>query len=205
MIIFIEGILIENNYVQAVLNVQGVGYEVHIPVTTAEALPPLGSKICLHTFALYRQDTQNLYGFKEKEDREFFKLLIEKVSGIGPKIALSIMSKLSVEELKEAIYHSNVSLLAQCPGIGKKTAERLTLELKDRIKASILNKKTDSSSPLPSQPNNPNKNIQTDAIAALISLGYKALQAEQTVVNAIKKYFSQTEPTVEELIKKALS
>ena len=135
MITSIQGTLTESGLVRAVVEAGGFGYEVHVPVTTAERLPPKGSTVKLHTLVIYREDSQALYGFATPEDRDFFRLMIENVTGIGPKVALSIMSRLSLPLLQGAIRSGDIATLSKCPGIGKKTAERLVIELKSRVGA----------------------------------------------------------------------
>src|SRR5512142_757014 len=103
MITSIQGTLAAASPLRAVVEVNGLGYEVNIPVTTAERLPPTGSTVKFHTVAIYREDAQSLYGFTSAEERDFFRLLIEKVSGVGPKLALSIMSRLPLAVLQGAI------------------------------------------------------------------------------------------------------
>lgn len=202
MIATIEGTLIEINPVQAVIGINGIGYEIHIPVTTAEKLPSPGKTTKLYIAPIYRDDTQALYGFHNREDRDFFRLLIEKVSGIGPKMGLSIMSKLSVTLLKQAITEANIAMLSQCPGIGKKTAERLVVELRDKILPTGVSPSTkpitDSGNRSVVEP----KNIQ-DATAALVALGYKVSDADKAVRRALTR--TDPEVTTEELIKMALS
>ena len=210
MIATIEGILVEATPVQALITVNGIGYEVNIPVTTAEKLPSVGQSIMLYTLPVYREDAHTLYGFYSREDREFFRLLIGKVAGIGPKIALSILSKLSVASLKGAIAKADVTLLSQCPGIGKKTAERLVIELRDKVFPSsnagtpnatataATNGATGSSPPLAT----PSGLVQ-DAVAALMALGYKAPDADKSVRRALDR-MDDKDPSLETLIKSAL-
>ena len=123
----------ESTPLLAVIDAGGVGYEVHIPVSTAEHLPQSGGECSLFIHSVYREDSATLYGFAKREDRDFFRILIERVSGIGPKIGISMLSRMSVELLRSAISTSDVALLSQCPGIGKKTAERLIIELRDKL------------------------------------------------------------------------
>ena len=200
MIATIEGTLADANPVQAIIEINGIGYEIHIPVTTAEKLPSLGNTVKLYIAPVYRDDAHTLYGFHSCEDRDFFRLLIEKVSGIGPKMGLSIMSKLSVTLLKQAIAEANTVLLAQCPGIGKKTAERLVIELRDRIMPGTVSSSTQPMTVSDGTSVEP-RNIQ-DAIAALVALGYKVSDADK----AIRRVLTRTDPdvTTEELIKSAL-
>src|SRR6185312_13802864 len=106
---------------QVVIEVGGFGYEVNIPVTTAEKLPQPGQTVKLHTLAVYREDSQTLYGFASAEERDFFRLMIEHVTGVGPKVALGILSRLSLPLLRSAIRTGDIATLAQSPGIGRKT------------------------------------------------------------------------------------
>jgi Holliday junction DNA helicase RuvA len=138
MITSITGQLVAATPLTATIEVGGFGYEVHIPVTTAERLPSLGQQAKLHTVAVYREDSQTLYGFSTEEERNFFRLLVEKVTGVGPKMALSVLSKLSLATLKGAIAAGDIGLLSKCPGIGKKTAERLVIELRDYLNPAEL-------------------------------------------------------------------
>ena len=174
----------------------GVYYGVNIPITTAEKLPKLGSETFLHTFAVYREDSQTLYGFATEADRDFFAVLVEKVSGIGPKIALNMLSRMSSTSLKSAIAAGDVSLLSKCPGIGKKTAERLVLELREALGASA-----GGSTPLPYNPSSPT-NV-SDALSALVALGVKPADADKAVRLAVAKLGEDA--NAEELIKLSLS
>ena len=125
MITSIQGTLATATPLRAVIEVNGLGYEVHVPVTTAEKLPAPGKPVKLHTHVVYREDAHTLYGFHGEAERDFFRLMIEHVTGVGPKMALTIMSKLSLPMLESAIRAGDIGTLAQCPGIGRKTAERL--------------------------------------------------------------------------------
>ena len=133
----------------------------------------------LHTLAIYREDSQNLYGFATSSDRDFFKLLIEKVSGIGPKIALNIMSRMSVETLQNAIDAGDISLLSKCQGIGKKTAERLIVELRGAFKA------IQTTAVFPTSTQTSPTEV-SDAISALVALGYKLADADKAVRKAVQ-------------------
>jgi Holliday junction DNA helicase RuvA len=132
MISFIEGVVESSTPLEVVLNCQGVGYQVHIPITTAEKIPGIGQGVRLHIHPVYREDSQALYGFASRDERDFFHLVTSKVSGIGPKIGLNLMSRLSFQMLQEAIARGDAALLSKCPGIGKKTAERICIELTHR-------------------------------------------------------------------------
>jgi Holliday junction DNA helicase RuvA len=197
MIISIEGTLTESGLARAVVEVGGFGYEVNIPATTAERLPPAGSKVKLHTLVIYREDAQTLYGFATSDDRDFFRLMIENVTGIGPKGALSIMGRLSLALLQGAIRAGDIATLSKAPGIGKKTAERLVVELKGRVggvsgsvPAVAAAVGGDGASP------------HADAVAALVALGYKIGDADGAVRRASLALGASA--TTEALIKKAL-
>ncbi len=184
-----------------VLDACGVGYEVHIPVTTAEKVPGIGQSCSLFIHSVYREDSATLYGFATREDRDFFRLLVEKVSGIGPKIGISILSRMSVELLRGAIASSDIALLSKCPGIGKKTAERLVIELKDKVglasgtASQIDNTTSGTAGTSPSH--------FQDAVASLMILGYKPADADKLARKAASQL--PADATVEELLKKALS
>jgi Holliday junction DNA helicase RuvA len=190
----IEGTLTEAGLVRAVVEVAGFGYEVNVPVTTAERLPAAGTKVKLHTLVIYREDAQTLYGFATPEDRDFFRLMVEQVSGVGPKMALSILSKLSLPLLIGAIRAGDVATLSKCPGIGKKTAERLVVELKGRLGAGAT-PGLPSDGPAAGSP-------RADAVAALVALGYKVGDADEAVRRAAAALGADA--GTEALIKKAL-
>ncbi len=203
MLVAIEGVLEEASPLRVVLGLGGLSYEVHIPLSTAEKLPALGQRLRLHTVAIYKEDAQTLYGFYTRQEQAFFKLLVEKVSGIGPKMALSIMSKLSLPVLKTAIVQGDIRLLSQCPGIGKKMAERLVLELKDKIglvpvsaALSPLNFGQEASVGQLST-------SFTDTVSALMALGYKAVDADKAARKALQSL--SEDASAEALLKKALS
>jgi len=120
MIATLEGIVSESTPTSVILDVQGVGYDVHIPVTTAEKLPGNGNKTKLHIRAIYREDTQQLFGFHNRQLKDLFNVVIDKVSGVGPKSALGILSHHTAESLRTAIATEDVKMLTKCPGIGKK-------------------------------------------------------------------------------------
>jgi Holliday junction DNA helicase RuvA len=199
MITSIQGTLASATPLHAIVELNGFGYEVHVPVTTAEKLPAPGATVKLHTLVIYREDAQTLYGFASVAERDFFRLMIEHVTGIGPKSALTIMSKLSLASLESAIRLGDIATLAKCPGIGKKTAERLVVELKAKVGG-------DSSSSL--APGDPaggasgGSSAHRDAIAALAALGYKAADADIAVRRAALALGAQA--TTEALVKKAL-
>ena len=201
MITSITGRLVASTPLLAVLHVQGIGYEVHVPLTTAERLPAPGAEVTLHTHAVYREDAQTLYGFATLADRDFFRLLVTHVTGVGPKVALSIMSRLSLPVLEGAIRSGDVPLLSKCPGIGRKTAERLVVELRARLGG--LSAEVPGAVAVPgAPPPDGSGGTSRDATAALIALGYKAADADQAVRRALRDLGSDA--TTEALIKKAL-
>jgi Holliday junction DNA helicase RuvA len=199
MITSIQGTLTSATPLHAIVELNGFGYEVNIPVTTAEKLPAAGSSVKLHTLVIYREDAQTLYGFATTSERDFFRLMIENVTGVGPKMALSIMSRLSLPLLQSAIRMGDVATLAKCPGIGKKTAERLVVELRAKVGA------TDSASVIGGAASDEpsGDSAHRDAVSALIALGYKAADADQAVRRAAIGIGGSA--TTEALIKRALS
>ena len=200
MIAYLKGTVLEASPLELILDVQGVGYTIQIPITTAEKIPPVGQNCELYIHSVYREDSASLYGFVTKSDRDFFRLIIEKVSGIGPRIALSILSKMSVEILQNAIFNQDTSLLSQCPGIGKKTAERLVIELKDKVSTS--NQSLNSETSLASSKANYSNSKYQDAVSSLITLGYKLPEADKRVSKALQNLGADV-PT-EAIIKEAL-
>jgi len=202
MISTLEGTLAESGPLMAVIHTHGVGYEVQIPVTTAERLPGLGKEVKLFIHPVYREDSATLYGFIDREDREFFRLLLEKVSGIGPRIALNILSRMSVSVLKEAIANGDVTLLSKCPGIGKKTAERLVMELRDKVFSGSSPAPLQSASPGSVPLNSGQTSLFRDGVAAMMALGYKLPEAEKAIQRVI--HADGEKLSTEELIKRAL-
>ncbi len=199
MITSLQGVLASATPLHAVIELNGFGYEVNIPVTTAEKLPAPGTTVKLHTLVIYREDAQTLYGFASAAERDFFRLMIEQVSGVGPKLALTIMSRLSLPSLESAIRMGDISTLAKCPGIGKKTAERLVVELKSKLGGSGLGAAAAAGEELPAA----GPTAHRDAVAALMALGYKGADADQAVRRAALAL--GPEATTEQLIKKSLS
>ena len=198
MITRLKGTVLESTPLQVVLDVSGVGYEVHIPVTTAEKVPAIGQACSLFTQAVYREDSATLYGFATRDDRDFFRLLVEKVSGIGPKIAISMLSRMSPELLRSAIASSDVALLAKCPGIGKKTAERLVIELKDKVGLPTSGGASGSDATVSHK-----ASTFQDAVSSLMILGYKPADADKLVRQAASRI--GPDATTEALIKAALA
>lgn len=176
-----------------VMDVQGVGYEVEVPISTFSVLPLLHEEFTLHIQQIVREDANLLYGFSSLDEKDAFRILI-KVSGIGPKSAIVILSGLSVTELYDVIVNEDVARLTRVPGIGKKTAERLIVELKDKIQLLSTANINDLLSV-----NTHHTNAFGDAVLALSTLGYKQSDAEKMI-----KKIAKPEMAVDELIKVAL-
>lgn len=203
MITSIQGLLVAATPLHAVIELNGLGYEVNIPVTTAEKLPATGSTVKLHTLVIYREDSQTLYGFATPAERDFFRLMIEHVTGVGPKMALTIMSKLSLPSLESAIASGDIATLAKCPGIGKKTAERLVIELRAKVGATGSAETVLSASGAPDGAlAAPADAKMRDAVLALTALGYKTADADEAIRRATLALGPKA--TTEQLIKKAL-
>jgi len=203
MITSIQGTLTDATPLRATVELNGFGYEVNIPVTTAEKLPATGTVVKLHTLVIYREDSQTLYGFATTAERDFFRLMIEHVTGIGPKSALTIMSKLSLTSLETAIRAGDIATLSKCPGIGKKTAERLVVELRTKVGASGNLDATSLGAGAASDGQPTGETKIHDAVLALTALGYKAADADTAIRRATLALGPQA--TTEQLIKKALS
>ena len=180
MITSIQGTLASTSPLGAVVETGGFGYEVHMPATSAERLPRPGAAVKLHTLVIYREDAQTLYGFSSPEERDFFRLMIENVTGVGPKMALSIMSRLALPSLEAAIRAGDINSLARCQGIGKKTAERLVVELRSKVGGDASAAPAEGGPGGESVPVTPHR----DAVAALVALGYKTADADQAVRRA---------------------
>jgi Holliday junction DNA helicase RuvA len=179
MIGFLRGKLALKAPPLLMLDVNGVGYEVEAPMTTFYDLPAIGTEIILHTHLVVREDANILFGFSTEADRSMFRNLI-KVNGVGPKLALTILSGQSAEEFHRCIYNNDTQALVRLPGVGKKTAERLIIEMRDRLpdlgdSAGLPVASVGSVQPI----NNPKQ----EAISALCSLGYKPLDASKMVQN----------------------
>ena len=209
MIAFIEGDLIECQLNMAVIQVGGIGYEVNIPLTTSEKLPNLGKEIKLYTQSTYREDSQTLYGFIDRESRDFFRMIVDKVSGIGPRIALNLLGSLSLPMLKTSIASGDIAMLSKAQGLGKKTAERIVVELKDKVlpKTSDIETSSTPSRVLGKEKHEQQKEenmfgVYHDAVSALLTLGYKATDADQAVRKASDEIGKSA--STEELIRKAL-
>ncbi|MFV9656509.1 Holliday junction branch migration protein RuvA [Pseudomonas sp. NY15366] len=193
----LRGTLAEKQPPHLLLDVNGVSYELEVPMTTLYRLPAVGEPVTLHTHLVVREDAHLLYGFFEKRERELFRELI-RLNGVGPKLALALMSGLEVDELVRCVQAQDTAALVKVPGVGKKTAERLLVELKDRFKAW---ESIPSIAPLVVEPQLAQavSSAENDAVSALISLGYKPQEASRAVA-AVKEDGMSSE----DLIRRAL-
>ncbi|MDP3876163.1 MAG: Holliday junction branch migration protein RuvA [Methylobacter sp.] len=177
MIGFLRGKLALKAPPLLMLDVNGVGYEVEAPMTTFYNLPVLGTEVMLHTHLVVREDAHILFGFSTEADRAMFRTLI-KVNGVGPKLALAILSGQSAEEFHRCIHNNDTQALVRLPGVGKKTAERLVIEMRDRLPD--LGESVDATA-AGADKMQPVNNPKQEAISALCSLGYKPLDAAKMV------------------------
>jgi len=195
MIARISGILIQKSATQCVVDVHGTGYSIAVPLTTFYDLPDIGQAVILQIHTHVREDAINLYGFHTQQDREVFQLLIS-VSGIGPKLAVNILSGIAAPELIRAVMEEDLKRLTGIPGVGKKTAERMILELKDKaaklgremVMIGALDKTGDT--------------VQDDALSALVNLGYRTPAAKDVIERIVRE--AQTSPSLDSLLKQAL-
>lgn len=198
MIAFLEGTLAEALPTRIVVNVHGVGYQVEIPLSSFDRLPQPGAPVRILTHLAVREDAHVLYGFMTHPERDLFRLLVHHVSGVGPKIALAVLSGLPVEMFKAAVVAGDTAAISKIPGIGKKTAERVVLELKDKVGvAAEWEASSAKNAPSPADA------ALHDAVLALISLGYKQVEAQKAVRASLKDSGDQT-PQSEELVRLAL-
>lgn len=188
----IKGKILEKSPTRVVVDVGGIGFEVHVPVSTFEKLPELGEQTLLLTHLHVREDIMQLFGFKSKKDRRLFQLLIS-VSGVGPRMALGVLSSVSVEEFTGAVANNNFSILTKIPGVGKKTAQRLVMELKDKLSGGV--------EVTPEQVS-VKYDVLEEAVLAMVSLGYRQSEAQKAVEKVARA--NKVLPSVEILIKKAL-
>lgn len=168
MIGSIRGIVVEKNFPQVVVSCNGVGYEIDVPMSTFYPMPGVNQEVTLHTHLVVREDAHLLYGFLTQGERSAFRQLL-KVSGVGPKVALSVLSGLSVEDLSQAIAEGDSGRLTKIPGIGKKTAERLVLELRDKLPKVELVLRSEG------------RAAGGDVVNALLALGYNEREAQAAV------------------------
>ena len=191
----IRGLIVYKKPPEIQIDVAGICYEVQVPMSTLYQLPELGKELTLHTHFVVREDAQLLYGFFEEQDKSMFRSLI-KINGVGPKMALGILSSMQANEFVRAVRSNDINAMVKMPGIGKKTAERLLIEMRDRLKD------WDDDTEASSTEVQVSASITNDAETALISLGYKPQQAAHAIAAVLK-----TNPKIqgsEELIRHSL-
>jgi Holliday junction DNA helicase RuvA len=196
VIAFLDGNLARALPTQAIVDVGGVGYEVFIPLSSYDKLPAAGQPVRLLTHLHVREDAHVLYGFMTASERDLFRLLVNNVSGIGPKLALAVLSGMSVNNFKVAVVNSDVAALSKISGLGKKTAERIVLELKDKVGVTAAWEAASAAhAPTPEQER------ANEAVLALIALGYKQAEAHRIIRELQEK---ERDKSAEELVKLAL-
>ena len=191
----LQGMLIEKQAPDLLVNVGGVGYQVQASLTTFFALPAVGEQVILHTHFVVREDAQQLYGFAEAGERELFRTLI-RVNGVGPKMALAILSGMTPDEFVRCVRADDVRALVKLPGVGNKTAERLIVEMRDRLQGWASAPSADGSAAAPPAPS-----VAEEAEGALVALGYKPQEAARMIGAA---YVPEDNPSSEDLIRLAL-
>jgi Holliday junction DNA helicase RuvA len=197
MITFLHGKLVEALPTQVVVDVHGIGYEVLIPLSSFDKLPPPGGDIRLLTHLAVREDAHVLYGFMTAPERDMFRLLVNNVSGIGPKIALNVLSGMNVTALRGAVANADIKALSQISGVGRKTAERIVVELKDKIGAAGAWEASSATRALSEDDQKTN-----DAVLALMALGFKQVEAHDSIRAAQNALGPRA--TVEELVRASL-
>jgi Holliday junction DNA helicase RuvA len=202
MITFVEGILEEVLPNQIVVNAGGLGYQILIPLSSYSRFSATGTKVRVLTHHHVREDAQLLYGFASTEERDLFRLLLAHVSGVGPKLALAILSGMSVEQFKGAVVTSDIAAISRVSGVGKKTAERVVLELKDKLGVAAEWEAASRTN----IPGGIERHLH-DAVLALISLGYKQADAHRAVKAVMPGLSSDasSEDVVREALKNLLS
>lgn len=196
MIAFLEGVLAEALPTQIVVNVHGVGYHVMIPLSSFDRLPAPGAPIKILTHLVVREDAHILYGFSSAGERDLFRLLMNHVTGVGPKLALAVLSGMSVEMFKAAVVAGDIAAISRISGVGKKTAERIVLELKDKVGVAA-EWEAASATHAPG----PREQAVHDAVLALISLGYKQVEAHKAVKKILDDH---KDASAEDLVRLAL-
>jgi Holliday junction DNA helicase RuvA len=198
MIAFLRGKIAESLPHQVVLDVHGVGYQAAIPLSTYDRLPRQGEEACLLTHYHVTERDHSLFGFLTSEERDLFRLLVNHVSGIGPKMALSVLSGMSVRDFKDAVVRGDVAALARTKGVGKKTAERIVLELKDKLGVVDAWQAAETARGA----HDPFKEAQSDAVLALMALGFKQSEAQKAVQEAARR--EDADSSADKLIRESL-
>lgn len=201
----LRGTILEKQPPEVLIEVGGVGYEVAMPMICFYELPDVTQEATIFTHFVVREDAQLLYGFNNKQERALFRELI-KVNGVGPKLALAILSGMSAQQFVSAVEQEEISLLVKLPGVGKKTAERLVVEMKDRLKGltgDLFSQHRDI--PLTPTTRNNRDDAESEAVAALVALGYKPQEASRLVSKvAMQSGASNSETLIREALRAAL-
>ena len=200
MIAFLRGKLAEALPTQVAIDVNGVGYELFVPLSTFDRLGEIGKEVTLLTHFHVRETEQALYGFATSEEKDLFRLLIGRVSGVGPKVALGVLSGMSVAEFKAAVVGEDIAALSRVKGLGKKTAERIVLELKDKVGVT----EAWSASAAESASGSSGQVGRSDAVAGLIALGYKQAEAAKAVDTVIRAGSVSADGDSSDLLREAL-
>lgn len=198
MITFLRGTLAESWPNRIVVDVQGVGYEIIVPFAASDSIGQLGETVKLLTHFHVREQEQTLFGFQSSEERDLFRLLIDRVSGVGPKMAMAILSGMSSGDFKGAVVAGDIDGIAKIKGLGKKTAERVILELKDKVGVADAWEVQSRSPEL-----SPEQSAGNDALLGLISLGYKQVEAQKAVAR-ISASMSTAPTNSDEILRAAL-
>ncbi|HCP96949.1 MAG TPA: Holliday junction branch migration protein RuvA [Pseudoalteromonas sp.] len=201
----LNGVLVEKQPPEILLEVSGVGYEVQMPMTCFYDLPKVGDNAIVYTHFVVREDAQLLFGFNNKTERALFRELL-KANGVGPKLGLAILSGMSAQQFVSCVNNEDATALVKLPGVGKKTAERLVLEMKDRLKNwdnDLFTPFSDSAVIEPASDATIANNAADDAVSALVALGYKLPQA-QKAVKSVSKPDMSTEVLIKESLKSML-
>ncbi len=198
----IKGTIIEKQAPELLIDVNGVGYEVFAPMSTFYRLPSLGEVVVLYTHFVVREDAQLLYGFFDKQERLLFRTLI-KVNGVGPKLALTILSGIEADDFVRSVHRGDSDALVRLPGVGKKTAERLIIEMKDRLKDWQVDGGNITSTPVHDTVVSHNV-IIADAESALVALGYKPTEAAKAIA-AVKGDIESSEELIRAALKAMVS
>lgn len=195
MIAHLTGTLFYKSPLHVIVDVNGVGYQVHVPLSTYYALPDKGNPVSLRIYTHMREEALRLFGFLTAEEQMLFEKLIA-ISKVGPKLALTILSGMSTQVLVRAVIEHDIARLSSIPGVGRKTAERLSLEMKDKLGDLALE-------PSPGAESAPTNGVIDDALSALVNLGYKKAEAERVLNKLVQK--SGKELAIEDLIKESLN
>lgn len=203
----IQGTLIEKQPPEVLIDVGGVGYEIQMPMTSFYALPNAGETVTVYTHFVVREDAQLLFGFSDKFERGLFRELI-KANGVGPKLGLAILSGMSASQFLTSVQHEDVSALVSLPGIGKKTAERLVVELRDRLANFAKQQSANVDAFALAEPQSGDtivarNDAKEEALSALVALGYKPAQASK-MVNGVYTEGMDSETAIREALKAAL-